>query len=75
MFCSSAVRRERRELHELGVEDRLLVKHRFDQPGLDGRSFIMQPRDHPNQLFLAEGHHDAAAYGRIQGGQTVLPTL
>ena len=56
------------QLHELGVEDRLLVKHRFNQPCLDRRSFIVQAGDHPNQLFLAEGHDDAAADWRVVFG-------
>ena len=56
------------QLHELGVEDRLLVEHGFDRPRLHRRSFIVQAGNHPNQLFVAEGHDHAAADGRIVFG-------
>src|ERR1700683_1859287 len=59
------LRNPRGQLHELSIEDRLLVKHRFDRPRLDWRSFIVQPGDHPNELFVAEGYYYAATDGWI----------
>ncbi len=56
------------QLHELGVEDRLLVEHGFDRPRLHRRSFIVQAGDYPNELFVAEGYYHAAANRRIVFG-------
>ena len=61
-----------RQLHQLGVENRHLVKYRFNQPCFDRRSLIVQAGDHTDQLFLAKGHHDAAPdWGVILGLELV----
>jgi hypothetical protein len=59
------LRDPRRQFHQLRGQDRLLIKHCFDQTGLDRRSFIVQAGYHTNQLLVAERHDHPAAHGRV----------
>ena len=57
------------QLDQLGRQDGLSIENRFDLPGLDRRSFFMQPGNHSYELCLTKGHDDAAADGRVPSGR------